>query len=151
MAPTVVDRSEREITLADGNVFGGLTDGFDVIKSAGCAQNFREEVKSVAQGRSSDIWNSLQSSAELLVFQTNFVDQFGVGYDALLQRDPPRFGVGLGIVNRHPDFEMSEIPSPDLFSNLGCAGEHAAAPVDPRIVAHSDRVDHERVAGPLRR
>src|SRR4051794_3836796 len=88
---------------------------------------------------------------ELLVFETDLVDQLGIDDDPLMQRDGPRMRVGLRVVHRDLHLEMSEIGPPHLFAYLRSLRHDAAVPIDPGVVAQADRVDHERIAGPFRR
>src|SRR5262249_55491890 len=93
----------------------------------------------------------LDARAELLVFQTDFVDELCVYDDALFQSDAPRLRVGLRVVDGHFYVEGSEIAPPYLLSNTRSGADHASAPVDPRVVEQSDRVDDEHLARPFRR
>ena len=65
------------------------------------------------------------------------------------KRDGPWLRVGLGIVDGHRDVEVSEIRATDLFAYLGRLGQRASVPIDPRVVAQSNRIDHQRIARPL--
>jgi hypothetical protein len=62
---------------------------------------------------------SFQLLREFLSFGTDLVDELRVGGKLLPQRDGPRLRVGLGIVDRDLDVEMSEVRSPDTLANLG--------------------------------
>ena len=85
---------------------------------------------------------------EPLAFGTDFIDEFGIRGELLPQGHRPRLRVGLWIVDRDLDVEMSEVGSPDSLTNLCAFGNHAAVPIDPRVIAKSDGVDHQRVVGP---
>ena len=90
-------------------------------------------------------------SANFFVLQADFVDQIGVDHDALPQGDGPWLGVGPGIIHGDPYFEVSEVRPPDFFPHLGVFGHHTSVPIDPRVVAQSNRVDHQGVPGPIGR
>ena len=54
----------------------------------------------------------------LLVLAHNLVEQIRVKPDHLIQRDGPRFGVRLLIVDRDLDLELSEVQPPETLRNL---------------------------------
>src|SRR5215471_13640130 len=93
----------------------------------------------------------LQMLEELFVFKADFVDKLCVDNNALLQRDGPGLGVGFGIIDGDLDFEVSEVRAANLFPHFGRFGHHTSVPIDPRVVAQTDRVDHQSIAGPFRR
>src|SRR5688572_31346243 len=94
---------------------------------------------------------SLALLRESLAFSADFVDELGVCGKLLPQGDRPWPGVRLRVVHGHLDFEVTEVGPPDSLAHLGGFGDHAAVPVDPQVVAESDGVDHQRLAGPRRR
>src|SRR5262245_1374188 len=57
---------------------------------------------------------SFRSREELLVLQTDLVDEIRIGNDALLQRHGPGPGVGLRIIDGDLDLEDSKIGAPDF-------------------------------------
>src|SRR4029079_7292904 len=85
---------------------------------------------------------------ELLALETDFVNEFGIRRELLSQGHRPRFRIRLGVVDRDLDLEMSKVGSADSLPNLGRLGNHAAVPVDPRVIAESNRFDHQRVIRP---
>src|SRR5687768_5849346 len=78
----------------------------------------------------------------------DFINQLSVRGELLTQGYRPRLRIGLGIVHRHLDLEVSEVGPPDSLTHFRGTCDHAAAPVDPQVVAKSDAVDHQRVTVP---
>src|SRR5207247_2340325 len=76
--------------------------------------------------------------------------EFRIDCDLLFQRHRPWLRVRLGIVDRDFDLEVSEIGPADSLSDFGVRCEDASIPVDPQVVAKTDRVDDERIALPSR-
>src|SRR5262245_47391955 len=93
--------------------------------------------------------NSLHVLEGLLVFQTDLVDQVSVDHDFLLQGDRPRLSVSLGIIDRDLDLKVSEVRTPDLLTYFRRFGQHTSIPVNPGVVAKSDRVYYQGIAGPF--
>lgn len=104
--------------------------------------------RSLLIGASSRGDRSFELARKLLAFGANLVDELGVRRELLPQRDGPRSGVRLGIVDCHLDLQVTEVGTPDLLTKLRGLRDHAAVPVDPKVVAESDAVDHHGVAGP---
>src|SRR5688572_27213182 len=90
----------------------------------------------------------LQLFREPLAFCAHFVDELRVGSELLSQSDGPRSRIRLRIVHCHLDLEMAEVGPANALAELGRPRDHAAIPVDPDVVAKSDRVDHQRIVGP---
>src|SRR5436305_1735748 len=67
---------------------------------------------------------SLHMLKKLFVLQADFVNQFRIHDDALLQGDGPWLCVRLGIVHGNLDFKMPEIRPSHLFADFGGFGQH---------------------------
>ena len=66
-----------------------------------------------------------------------------------LAGSPANFESAIRSLSSHLDFQVTEIRPPYLLPNLRCFGQHAAVPVDPRVVAEANGVDHEGIADHL--
>src|SRR5574339_97468 len=95
------------------------------------------------------MWSaSFDLARELLAFGADLVDELGIRGELLAQGHRPRFRIRLGVVDGDVDLDVPEVGPPYSLTNLAGAGNHAAAPVDPQIVAKPDAVDDQRVAVP---
>ena len=83
----------------------------------------------------------------LLVFEAVVVDELGVDDDRLIQPYRPRLRVGLRIVDRDLDVEVSEARTADALGHTRLCRNRAAGNVEP-VVTESDRLDDERVTLP---
>src|SRR5262245_54961107 len=54
----------------------------------------------------------------LFVFQTYKLEQVGIGYENLVDLDSPWLGVGLAVVDRDLDFQVSEVYAAEPLRNL---------------------------------
>src|SRR5690242_5329539 len=83
------------------------------------------------------------------VLLANELDQFRVEHDPLVNRDGPRLGVGLGIVDGDLDFQMSEIRTPETLDDPAGLGQRAALYIQPAHIFEVRRLDGERLAFPV--
>src|SRR5262245_15559583 len=91
---------------------------------------------------------ALQPFVILLSLEAKFVDELGVGLEALRESDGERLRVNLRIVNGQLDLHRAEVGTPELLGHLRDVAHRAAPRVDPRVVAESSALDDERVAFP---
>src|SRR4029079_14894348 len=91
---------------------------------------------------------SLELLRELLALGADFVDQLSIRGELLAQRNTPRPGIRLRIVDRHFNLEMAKVGPVDALANRGGLGYHAAVPIYPDVVAESVGVDDQRVVRP---
>src|SRR5687767_11407334 len=89
-----------------------------------------------------------QAPHELLVLETDLVDDLRVGDDLLAETDGPRPRVRLGVLHRHFDIEMTKVRTSDPLADLAGTRQRTAAEVEPQVVAKTDGVDDERIAFP---
>src|SRR5947207_2171307 len=64
-------------------------------------------------------------------------------------RDCPRFGVGLGIVDRGFDFQMPEIRALETLNDFARFGDRTSFHIEPAQVPQTDGFDYQRAAVPL--
>jgi len=86
-----------------------------------------------------------------LVFLADELDQLVVRHQSLIELHRPRFGVSLGIVDGHFDFERAVIDAPESFDHLSCVGQRTSVDVEPTAVAKAARLDDQCVAFPTAR
>src|SRR2546422_8804435 len=69
------------------------------------------------------------------------------------QREPqgggPGLGIGLGIVNRDPDLQGSNITAPEALGEMQSVAMRVTAIIKPGFIGEADRVDNQGVALPL--
>ena len=83
------------------------------------------------------------------VFQAVVIHKFAVQYQRLVELHRPRRGIGLRIVDRDLDFEVSVVRPPDPFDCFGLLRQRFPARIQPKIVAEPAGFHHQRVAFPM--
>src|SRR5262245_55023687 len=77
------------------------------------------------------------------------LDQFRVEHNTLVDSDGKRLGVGLGIVDGHIDFEVSEIGPSKTFDRFSGIGQRVPVDIQPAGIAEVRGLHNKRVTLPL--
>src|SRR5262249_13962802 len=115
------------------------------------ARSFALGIKDAGERSSVDF----DAVPELLVLVADELNQFLVGKVALVYTNSERFSVGLWIVNRDVDLEMTERGAPNSFGEFHLLAVRTAVDIQPTVewtVFRSAQVvglDHECVAFPV--